>query len=173
MVAKTTKLSLGAVASGLALCLACSTASAAPSEHEVLAVQNALYGAGFAVDQANGKMDSSTHKALKAYQKSHKLKVTGDIDNRTLIDLGVKLNAQTTANAKIKATLASYGIGSAPAGVKPETTTASASTTTAQSGAGQKSQAAAGQDAAAKPKPKAHEEKKTNKEKKKSGWWFW
>ncbi len=171
MVVKTTKLSLGAAASGLALCLASMTVSAAPSEHEIYAVQNALYGAGFAVDQANGKMDSSTHKALRAYQKSHKLKVTGDIDNQTLIDLGVKLNAQTTANARVKATLASYGIGSAPAGAKPETMTAAASTNGSQSSAGGSTQAAASKENTAK--PRAQDEKKEKKEKKKSGWWFW
>lgn len=160
MVAKTTTLKLGAAASGLALCLVCSSASASPSKQEIFAVQNALYGAGYSIDHADGKMDASTHKALKAYQQKNSLKVTGDIDNQTMVNLGVKVSDQETANNLVQAKLASYGIGSAPPGMKA----ASEETKPA-------AQSAA---AEAKPEKKAAPKKEEEKsKKKKSGWWFW
>lgn len=168
MVAKTTKLNLGAAAAGLALSLACTMAMASPSQHEVFAVQNALYGAGFAVDHVDGKMGPATQQALRAYQEKHHLKVTGNIDNQTLIDLGVKLDAQTTASQQVKANLASYGIGTAPPGVKAESVASAKSNAAPASKAEQKKPATAGNQAA-----KSGEKPAKKKEKKKSGWWFW
>lgn len=167
MVAKTTKLNLGAAAAGLALSLACTTAMATPSEHEIFAVQNALYGAGFAVDHVDGKMGPATQQALRAYQQKRHLKVTGAIDAETLVDLGVKLDAQTTANQQVKANLASYGIGTAPPGVKAE------SVASAKSNAAPASEAKKKPAAASKEATRSEEKPAKKKEKKKSGWWFW
>lgn len=162
MVVKTTKLNLGAAASGLALCLVCSMVSASPSEQEIFAVQNALYGAGYSIDHADGKMDASTHKALREYQQKYNLKASGDIDDQTLVNLGVKVNGRTTANDQVQATLASYGIGSAPAGMKAVSQQSQPSTEQATAAKPEK-----------KPAAKKQKEKPEKKKKKDSGWWPW
>ncbi|TBW56224.1 peptidoglycan-binding protein [Marinobacter halodurans] len=57
---------------------------------DVFALQNALYGAGYRIDSADGQMGPSTQSALEAFQKDHAgLKVTGKLDQATKEALGM------------------------------------------------------------------------------------
>lgn len=58
--------------------------------NDVLALQNALYGAGYDIDSADGQMGPSTRSALEAFQKDQSsLKVTGKLDDATKEALGM------------------------------------------------------------------------------------
>lgn len=58
--------------------------------NDVLALQNALYGAGYDIDSADGQMGPSTRAALEAFQKDQSsLKVTGKLDDATKEALGM------------------------------------------------------------------------------------
>ncbi len=55
---------------------------AVKSNPDVMAAQQALAGAGYKI-KADGMMGKNTKKALKAFQKKNKLKVTGKLDAAT------------------------------------------------------------------------------------------
>lgn len=61
----------------------------AAHEVTVLDIQTALNKAGANL-KADGKMGKGTRRAIREYQKSNKLKVTGNADDATLKSLGLK-----------------------------------------------------------------------------------
>lgn len=71
--------------------------------NDVLAMQNALYGAGYDIGSADGQMGPSTRSALEAFQKDQPdLNVTGKLDDATKEALGmvsVKVAAASTTAA--------------------------------------------------------------------------
>ncbi|BES72646.1 hypothetical protein RE428_36640 [Marinobacter nanhaiticus D15-8W] len=98
------------VATG-ALAVLVSVGGNAYAANEVLALQNALYGAGYDIDNANGQMGPSTRSALEAFQKDHAgLKPTGQLDDATKEALGmvsVKVAAAPAQSSKPAAPAAS------------------------------------------------------------------
>lgn len=73
------------------------TASHHLSKNDTIAVQNALAKAGVFKGKADGAWGTETTNALKEYQKSNSLKVTGTPDKDTLAKLGVTLSAPAPA----------------------------------------------------------------------------
>lgn len=62
-----------------------------PRQQQIFAVENALSGAGYSIDSADGSLDDSTREALRSFQQEWPgLTVSGEIDDATLIALGVK-----------------------------------------------------------------------------------
>jgi peptidoglycan hydrolase-like protein with peptidoglycan-binding domain len=59
-------------------------------------VQETLNARGYKAGPANGKIDQSTQSALRAFQKSENIAVTGNLNPRTLQRLGIE---ETTASA--------------------------------------------------------------------------
>lgn len=78
------------VATGALAVLMTVGSNAAFASNEVLALQNALYGAGYDIDNADGQMGPSTRSALEAFQQDHaELKPTGQLDDATKEALGM------------------------------------------------------------------------------------
>ncbi|MDG5498141.1 peptidoglycan-binding domain-containing protein [Marinobacter sp. BGYM27] len=74
--------------------------STAQAADDVLALQNALYGAGYDIDNANGKMGASTQAALLAFQKDHaNLKASGSLDTPTKEALGLIVASSAPAKS--------------------------------------------------------------------------
>ncbi len=65
--------------------------SAAPGAfaNNAVALKNALYGAGYDVDNVSNTMDSGTRSALRAFQQDQGLKVTGELNETTKSALGM------------------------------------------------------------------------------------
>lgn len=65
--------------------------SAAPAAfaNNTVALKNALYGAGYDVDNVSKTMDSDTRSALRAFQQDQGLKVTGELNEATKSALGM------------------------------------------------------------------------------------
>jgi hyperosmotically inducible periplasmic protein len=61
-----------------------------PGSQEVMAMQQALKDKGFAPGPIDGALGPRTTSALKEYQKSENLTITGKMDNDTAAKLGVK-----------------------------------------------------------------------------------
>lgn len=62
-----------------------------PQQLQMFAVENALSGAGYPIDSADGVADASTGEALQAFQESQlNLTASGEVDEATLLALGVK-----------------------------------------------------------------------------------
>lgn len=57
--------------------------------NNTVALKNALYGAGYDVDNVSKTMDSDTHSALRAFQQDQGLTVTGELDEATKSALGM------------------------------------------------------------------------------------
>ena len=74
-----------------------STAAHHLSKNDTMAVQNALAKAGVYKGKADGAWGAETSSALKEYQKTNGLKVTGMADHDTLAKLGVTLSAPAPA----------------------------------------------------------------------------
>ncbi|MEQ9546041.1 MAG: peptidoglycan-binding domain-containing protein [Marinobacter sp.] len=72
----------------MAAALAMSAAPAAFA-NDTVALKNALYGAGYEVDNVSGTMDSSTRSALREFQQDQGLKETGELDEATKSALGI------------------------------------------------------------------------------------
>lgn len=94
-----------------------------PQKHQIFAVENALSGAGYTVDSADGVVDASTREALRAFQEEQSgLRPSGQIDEDTLVALGVKREDSSydraAAQKAAEATKASYDPtkNAAPAG---------------------------------------------------------
>lgn len=73
--------------------------------NDIVALKNALYGAGYNIDNVNDSMDPSTRSALKAFQKDHAdLKASGELDDATKQALGIiavdAMPGQTVASEK-------------------------------------------------------------------------
>lgn len=59
------------------------------SANEVVALKNALYGAGYEINNVTPEMDAATRSALESYQQSRALMVTGELDAATRASLGI------------------------------------------------------------------------------------
>lgn len=92
------------LATGALAVLMTAGGNAAFAANDVLAMQNALYGAGYNIDSADGQMGPSTRSALEAFQKDHPdLKPTGELDAATKEALGmvsVKVAAAPKTSSK-------------------------------------------------------------------------
>lgn len=91
--------------------------------NDIVALKNALYGAGYKIDNVNDSMDPTTRSALKAFQKDHAdLKASGELDDATKKALGIitvdAAPGQTVASQKSAAK--SPAKAAAPASKKAE-----------------------------------------------------
>lgn len=60
------------------------------SANETVALKNALYGAGYEIQNVNASMDAATRSALEAYQSDHSdLHATGELNADTKKALGL------------------------------------------------------------------------------------
>ena len=75
---------------------AANTAESKYSPATIRKVQETLNARGYKAGPVNGKLDESTQTALRAFQKSEKIAVTGNLNPRTLQHLGIE---DTTASA--------------------------------------------------------------------------
>ncbi|MDI9245312.1 peptidoglycan-binding protein [Marinobacter sp. CHS3-4] len=74
----------------IAAALLISPAAHAVSVQAVFAAENALYGAGYTIGQADGWIDEQLRNAVKQYQADHSgLTSTGELDAKTLEALGI------------------------------------------------------------------------------------
>jgi hypothetical protein len=89
------------------------------SANEVVALKNALYGAGYQVSNVNAEMDAATRSALESYQQAQGLMVTGELDEATRESLG--LGGVTLASGASARSSTSSG-GSSSATQAEETT---------------------------------------------------
>ncbi|WP_236744565.1 peptidoglycan-binding domain-containing protein [Marinobacter similis] len=61
----------------------------AVSANNTVAVKNALYGAGYEIQNVSAQMDDSTRAALTEFQKDNGLQATGTLDEETKKALGM------------------------------------------------------------------------------------
>ncbi len=100
----TTRLGRLAAAAGLAVTLGFAPAAFAD---EIVALKNALYGAGYDITNVSPQMDDSTRSALTRFQQDNGLQATGILDDPTKEALGM-ISVQVAASAQ------STGSSSAP-----------------------------------------------------------
>lgn len=117
----TTRLGRLAAAAGLAVTLGFAPAAFAD---EIVALKNALYGAGYEVTNVSPQMDDSTRAALTKFQKDQGLQATGILDEPTKKALGMievqvaaAKPAQTASNSGSQAQVSD---SAAASGEKPE-----------------------------------------------------
>lgn len=75
----------------------------AVSANNIVAVKNALYGAGYEIQNVSDQMDDSTRSALTQFQKDNGLQATGMLDDETKKALGmisVKVAAASTGSSQ-------------------------------------------------------------------------
>jgi peptidoglycan hydrolase-like protein with peptidoglycan-binding domain len=115
----TTRLGRLAAAAGLAVTLGFAPAAFAD---EIVALKNALYGAGYDITNVSPQMDDSTRSALTRFQQDNGLQATGILDDPTKEALGM-ISVQVAASAPSQ----SAGSSSAPTQDSASSTTAEAS----------------------------------------------
>lgn len=103
----TTRLGRLAAAAGLAITLGFAPAAFAD---EIVALKNALYGAGYDITNVSPQMDDSTRSALTRFQQDNGLQATGILDDPTKEALGM-ISVKVAASAPSQ----SSGSSSAPA----------------------------------------------------------
>lgn len=81
-----------------------STLAVKLTKDEITALQNALSKARVYKGKANGTLDTATQEALREYQKSNKLTITGEPDHETLHKLGIYYAAWSKKSATPAAT---------------------------------------------------------------------
>ncbi|AZT82957.1 peptidoglycan-binding protein [Marinobacter sp. NP-4(2019)] len=93
--------------------------SAAPVAfaNNTVALKNALYGAGYDVDNVNSTMDSDTRSALRAFQQDQGLTVTGELNEATKSALGM-VPMEVAVNQASAGNNPSVADGSDPVSVK-------------------------------------------------------
>jgi peptidoglycan hydrolase-like protein with peptidoglycan-binding domain len=102
--------------SALAGVLLAGTFAATPvSANEVVALKNALYGAGYEIKNVTPEMDAATRAALESYQQSQALMVTGELDAATRESLGIGGVSPAAAAAVPSPTRSSPAPAPAPA----------------------------------------------------------
>jgi peptidoglycan hydrolase-like protein with peptidoglycan-binding domain len=74
------------------------------SKDEIMALQNALSKANGYKGQANGMLDTATKHAIREYQTTNKLKITGEPNAETLQHLGVSYKAMSAKHPMEKKT---------------------------------------------------------------------
>ena len=85
-----------AVAAGTVMMLGLAPAVSA---NNTVAVKNALYGAGYEIQNVSAEMDDSTRAALTKFQKDNGLQATGMLDDDTKKALGM-ISVQVAAASK-------------------------------------------------------------------------
>jgi peptidoglycan hydrolase-like protein with peptidoglycan-binding domain len=100
------------------------------SKDKVKAVQEALKGKGFDPGEADGVLGPKTGQALRDFQKSQNLQVTGRIDDKTASALGVDAGGVSSSQPSSKeSTIGSRGksepSGTSPSGAKDKEKTGS------------------------------------------------
>ena len=103
----TSRLGRLTAAAGLAVTLGFAPAAFAD---EIVALKNALYGAGYDITNVSPQMDDSTRSALTRFQQDNGLQATGILDDPTKEALGM-ISVQVAASAPAQST----GTSSAPA----------------------------------------------------------
>jgi peptidoglycan hydrolase-like protein with peptidoglycan-binding domain len=89
------------------------------SKDKVKAVQEALKTKGFDPGEADGVLGPKTGRALRDFQKSQNIQVTGRIDDKTASALGVESGAMSSSQPSSKeSTIGSRG-KSEPSGTSP------------------------------------------------------
>lgn len=91
----TNHLSRLAIAAGTVMMLGLAPAVSA---NNTVAVKNALYGAGYEIQNVSAEMDDSTRAALTKFQKDNGLQATGMLDDETKKALGM-ISVQVAAAA--------------------------------------------------------------------------
>ncbi|PPI82977.1 peptidoglycan-binding protein [Marinobacter maroccanus] len=99
----TTRLGRLAAAAGLAVTLGFAPAAFAD---EIVALKNALYGAGYDITNVSPQMDDSTRSALTRFQQDNGLQATGILDDPTKEALGM-ISVQVAASAPSQSTRSS------------------------------------------------------------------
>src|SRR5881397_3129959 len=61
------------------------------SDADIKSVKEALKAKGLNPDPINGTMDSQTQQAIRDFQKTNNLQVTGEVDEQTATKLGVTI----------------------------------------------------------------------------------
>ena len=92
----TTRLGRLAAAAGLTVALGMAPAAFA---NEIVALKNALYGAGYEVTNVSPQMDDATRAALTRFQQDNGLQATGILDEPTKKALGM-INVQVAASSQ-------------------------------------------------------------------------
>jgi peptidoglycan hydrolase-like protein with peptidoglycan-binding domain len=91
-------------------------ARSASAADDVVALQNALYGAGYDITSVDGQMGPGTRSALKAFQKDQpNLQASGKLDADTKKALGmvsVELASASTTTATSASSASASGTGS-------------------------------------------------------------
>ena len=72
--------------------------STASHADETVALKNALYGAGYAINNVSSTMDDATRSALTEFQKENGLQASGILDEETKKALGM-ISIQVAANS--------------------------------------------------------------------------
>lgn len=96
----TSRLGRLAAAAGLAVALGFAPAAFAD---EIVALKNALYGAGYDITNVSPQMDDSTRSALTRFQQDNGLQATGTLDDSTKEALGM-ISVQVAASAPSQST---------------------------------------------------------------------
>lgn len=107
----TTRLGPLAAAAGLAVTLGFAPAAFAD---EIVALKNALYGAGYDITNVSPKMDDSTRSALKQFQQDNGLQASGVLDDPTKESLGM-ISVQVAASAPSQSSVPSSAPAQEPA----------------------------------------------------------
>src|SRR5690606_3018 len=84
---------------------------------EVVALKNALYGAGYEINNVSPQMDAATRSALESYQDAQGLMVTGELDGATRSALGlggVNLASGSSSSAPVSSAPAASNQASTP-----------------------------------------------------------
>lgn len=116
MTKATTRLGRLAAAAGLAVTLGFAPVAFAD---EIVALKNALYGAGYDITNVSPKMDDSTRSALKRFQQDSGLQVSGVLDDPTKEALGM-ISVQVAASAPSQSSVSSGTESKASASSKAE-----------------------------------------------------
>lgn len=90
-------------ASVAAAFMACPLLAQGASVQTVFAAENALYGAGYSIGQADGWIDDKLRAAVRQYQSERSsLSATGELDSQTLTALGISgRNAQLMGDNEV------------------------------------------------------------------------
>ncbi|NMT64057.1 peptidoglycan-binding protein [Marinobacter orientalis] len=87
--------------------------------NDTVALKNALYGAGYDINNVTPQMDESTRSALTAFQRDQGLDASGDLNNATKEALGI-VAVQVAASGSPANASASRSAGTSGSGTGSE-----------------------------------------------------
>lgn len=89
--------------------------------NETVALKNALYGAGYEINNVSPQMDDATRRALEAFQLENGLDTTGSLNDATKKALGmVSVQVAASGNSSGNSSSASSSSSNATAASEPE-----------------------------------------------------